>query len=183
MSTLKVNSIIPAGGLPSGANGGIIQTVQTLKTSVFSTTSASFTDITGMSVSITPSSNSNKIMIQVALSYGGLDNMYGAINLLRGSTVVTQGDTGTSNHTECTFGIGGDNENFQYKIASATYTFLDSPATTSSTTYKLQVAAVGSASPPQMVLINAPYQGGYAPENDAYSMRTTSTITAYEVSV
>ena len=181
MSQLKVNSIVPVGGLPSGANGGIIQTVQTVKTDVFTTTSGSFTDLTGMSVSITPSSNSNKIMIQVALSYGGQDNMYGAINLLRGSTIVTQGDTGASNHTECTFSIGGDNSNFQYKIASATYTFLDSPSTTSATTYKLQVAAVGSTS--QMVVINAPYQGGSASENNAYSMRSTSTITAYEVSV
>ena len=46
MSQLKVNSIVPAGGLPSGANGGIIQVVSTTKTDAFSTTSSSFTDIT-----------------------------------------------------------------------------------------------------------------------------------------
>ena len=56
MSQLKVNSIVPAGGLPSGSNGGIIQVKQTLKTDAFSMNSNSFTDVTGMSVVITPSS-------------------------------------------------------------------------------------------------------------------------------
>lgn len=180
MSQLKVNSIVPAGGLPSGSNGGIIQTVQTVKTNVQSTTSSSMIDISGMSVTITPSSNSNKVLIQVALNYGGDSNMYGAINLLRGSTVVTKGDEDFSTQTECTFGIGGDNSNFQYKMASASYCFLDSPATTSATTYKLQMQATGSSS--QRVVINAPYEGGYQQENETYSMRGTSTITAFEVS-
>ena len=183
MSQIKVNSIVPASGLPGGANGGIIQTVQTVKTDVFSSESASFTDITGMSVTITPSSNSNKVMIQVSLSYGGEDNMYGAVNLLRGSTIVTQGNTGTGSNTRASFGLGGDNNNFQYKLVSATYTFLDSPATTSATTYKLQVAAVGSGSPPQYVMINSPYKSVHSTDTNAYIIRGTSTITAYEVSV
>ena len=61
MSQLKVNSIVPVGGLPSGSNGGIIQTVQTVKTNSFSTNSSSMTDITGMSVAITPSDNSTDL--------------------------------------------------------------------------------------------------------------------------
>ena len=73
MSQLKVNSIVPVGGLSSGANGGIIQVVQSVKTDTFSTSSSSFTDITGLSATITPSSNSNKILVildlMVAVSY------------------------------------------------------------------------------------------------------------------
>ena len=34
MSTIKVNSIIPVAGVPTGGGGGIIQTVQTVKTSI-----------------------------------------------------------------------------------------------------------------------------------------------------
>ena len=49
MSQLKVNSIIPAGGLVSGSNGGIIQVVQTVKTDTFSKQSTAFADITGLS--------------------------------------------------------------------------------------------------------------------------------------
>ncbi|BCV08527.1 MAG: hypothetical protein CM15mL8_070 [Caudoviricetes sp.] len=55
MSQLKVNSIVPVGGLPSGASGGIIQVVQTVKTDTMSTsgTGGSYQDITGLSVTIT----------------------------------------------------------------------------------------------------------------------------------
>ena len=180
MSTLKVNSIIPVAGVPTGGGGGIIQMKQTVKTNSFSTNSSSMTDITGMSVAITPTSTSSKVLILVSLNYGGDSNMYAAINLLRGSTIVTKGDEDFNNQTECTFGIGGDNSNFQYKMASASYCFLDSPATTSATTYKLQIQATGSSS--QYVLINGPYQGAYQQENEVYSMRGTSTITAMEVS-
>ena len=57
MSQLKVNSIVPVGGLPSGANGGIIQVVQSVKTDTASH-SVSVGGISGdvMSATITPSS-------------------------------------------------------------------------------------------------------------------------------
>ena len=64
MSQIKVDSIIPRGGLPSGASGGIIQMVQTVKTASFSkVNTASFSEITGLTVTITPQSASNKILI------------------------------------------------------------------------------------------------------------------------
>ena len=70
MSQLKVNSIVPVGGLPSGADGGIIQTVQTVKSDVTSqsgSSSGTFFDISGMSATITPSSNSNKVLVTYKL--------------------------------------------------------------------------------------------------------------------
>ena len=65
MSQLKVNSIVPVGGLSGSANGGIIQVVSVAKTDTFTTTAAisSPAAITGMACTITPSSNSNKILI------------------------------------------------------------------------------------------------------------------------
>ena len=64
MSQLKVNSIVPVGGLPAGATGGgIIQIVKSEKTDVVSSTTLnSFTDLTGANVTITPSSNSNNCL-------------------------------------------------------------------------------------------------------------------------
>ena len=196
----NVISGVAVGGLPDGivdtdmlaANavtavkaspglGKILQVVQTVKTNAFSSNSSTLHDITGLSVAITPSSSSNKVLINVALSYGGQNNMYAGINLLRGSTIVAQGDANVSNHRLCTFGIGGDNNNFDYKVASATYTYLDSPSTTSATTYKLQGQAVGTASPVQYYLLNSPYQGGQVNNNATYVINTTSTITAMEV--
>ena len=65
MSQLKVNSIVPAGGLPSGASGGIIQVVSTTRTDTFSESGIDEGEHSGaaISVTITPSSNSSKILI------------------------------------------------------------------------------------------------------------------------
>ena len=184
MSELRTNRIVPRDGLVSGTynGGGIIQVKQTVKTDVFSSNSSSFHDITGMSVSITPTRSDSKVLIQVSLSYGGQDNMYAGINLVRGSTTVIRGVAGSGSNTRASFGIGGDNNNFQYKLVSATFTYLDSPATTNATTYKLQGIATGSSSPTQYYLINSPYKSVLSSDTNSYIIRGTSTITAMEVS-
>ena len=95
MSQLKVNSIIPVAGVPTGGGGGIIQIVQTTKTDTFTSTSTSFTDITGMSVSITPTSTSSKILISAEINYGG-NNFNFFCNLLRGSTILNAPSSGNN---------------------------------------------------------------------------------------
>ena len=87
MSQLKVNSIVPVGGLTSGANGGIIQVVQTAKTDTASTTSNSLSDL--MTATITPSSNSNKILLLCDLKLGASSNSPDPqINFYRNSILV-----------------------------------------------------------------------------------------------
>ena len=144
MSQLKVNSIVPVGGLPSGANGGIIQTVQTVKSDVTSqsgSSSSTFYDIAGMSATITPSSSSNKIMAVVSCVLGasttGRNNL---LRLVRGSTVISAGTSGSQVNGYCFWRIT-NNSCFAY---SNTHQFLDSPATTSATTYKVQRSIEGS---------------------------------------
>ena len=150
MSQLKVNSIVPVGGLPSGSNGGIIQTVQVVHTATVSTTGITYVD-TGLSASITPSSNSNKILVFVCQGYfisRSTDQARGGFRLLRGSTVLEQGpnaDSGTEpNGLGHSTNLGGVVQFAgRYNLS-----FLDSPATTSATTYKTQFAnAQSSASP------------------------------------
>ena len=66
MSQLKVNSIIPVSGVPTGGGGGIIQIKQTFKTdgtSQSGNSSSTYYDISGMSVTITPTSSSSKIIV------------------------------------------------------------------------------------------------------------------------
>ena len=125
MSELRTNRIVPRDGLPSGASGGIIQMVQSIKTDTFATTSTSFVDV-GLSASITPTSSSNKVLVRAVVCAGngqsGSDNK---IRVLRGSTVITTNDCFVRNASI------SETETYVIEI-------LDSPSTTSATTYKVQ---------------------------------------------
>ena len=123
-----------------GRAGNIIQVAQTVKTDVFTTTSQSFTDITGLSGTITPTSSSNKILISYTLSVSG--NGYPMFKLLRGSTDIFVGDA-ASNRVQCLFGgyVGGLHAGLTLPVSG---NFLDSPSTTSATTYKFQTGIIHS---------------------------------------
>ena len=142
MSQLRTNSIVPVGGIPAGASGGgIIQCVSTTKTDAFTSTSSSFVDITGMSVSITPRSTSNKIYIIVSVHLSGetWDGGQMFINLVRNSTNISQGGSGSSvNATGMYNGWANNTGNTYGNIGPVSINFIDSPSTTSGTTYKIQ---------------------------------------------
>lgn len=117
----------------AGITGGI-QTVT--KTDSFSTTSTSFVDVTGLSVSITPTSTASRILVLFNISMSGSTTNDKYANLVRGSTAIAQSTSGTSANS--TF--------YGYTSSTAVLnswagTFIDSPASTSSTTYKFQVRA------------------------------------------
>ena len=175
MSQIKVNSIVPVGGLPSGASGGIIQTVQTVKTDVFSSTNGrTFTDVTGLTVTITPSSNSSKILIIPALQLTSRSGQRHGYRLVRGSTVIGVADA-ADDRIQYTQQEG--NVTTDANIASHTFLLLDSPATTSATTYKVQIRneSTSSAYP---IYINRSHDDS----NNATYGRSASSITAFEVS-
>mgnify|MGYP003133064717 CR=1 FL=1 len=139
MSQLKVNSIVPAGGLPSGANGGIIQVVSATKTDTFTTTAAisSPAAVTGLACTITPSSNSNKILIITNIGMATTTNDdYGVrFHLYRGGSQITgaQGDT-SGNNVRVAFSVRTSKDT---RFSAPSMMYLDSPATTSATTYQL----------------------------------------------
>ena len=137
-SELRVDKIIPTAGVPTGGGGSIIQTVQTVKSDGFTTTSQPFTDITGLSATITPKFNTSKILIFYTLSISS--NGFPMFKLLRGSTDIFVGDA-SSNRVRCFFGgyTGGLHPGLTLPV---TGNFLDSPSTTSATTYKFQTGVV-----------------------------------------
>mgnify|MGYP003139964496 CR=1 FL=1 len=137
MSQLKVNSIVPVGGLPSGATGGgIIQCVQTVRTDVQSTSSMTFVDL--LTLSITPSQNSSKILLMYKVPMSAAVNGYsGMVRLVRGSTAIYIGDSYTSN-TRASSQAVSTTSNGDYRQYELVGQFIDSPATTSATTYKVQ---------------------------------------------
>ena len=67
-SQLRVDKILPVDGAPTNGGGGIIQVKSVVKTDLFNTNSSSFTDITGLSVSITPKFSTSKILFQFHLA-------------------------------------------------------------------------------------------------------------------
>ena len=177
MSQLKVNSIVPVGGLPSGASGGgVIQTVSVFKGDTFSTSSTSLTDITGFSLTITPSQNSSKILLLSTCGWSNSTNTdaVSRFQLVRviGGTAENIANPDTSTSYGGTATNSNPNTNTGYSQQRWHYTFLDSPATTSPVTYKWQTSVFGSGT---TLWINRRYL------NSSDDMQTTATITALEI--
>lgn len=162
---LTGSSAIVASQLPAGS---VLQVVQTTKNDTTSTTSGSYVDITGMSVSITPSSASNKVLVMFSVTLGNSSTgRNDCVQLVRNSTAIAIGTGAAVVNTTSYFR--------QDSIAIMTpgsMTFLDSPATTSATTYKLQWLTESGGS---TVYLNR--RG-----NDTNYI-TFSTITAMEIKV
>jgi hypothetical protein len=121
-----------------GSGQTVIQVVNSVLTSSFSTTSTSYVN-TGLSASITPQSTTSKILVLVSLNGLGQSAGYiGVFNLLRnGSTVVNNTGGGETQTFAGWVGAGGINNNRM--MDSATISYLDSPSSTSSLTYSVQM--------------------------------------------
>ena len=162
--------------------GVVLQVVQTVKTdSMASTASAVWSDVPGQggsgtfSASITPKSTTNKILIIVDMKGAGYtDASIMRSRLLRNGTAIYVGDA-SSNRPQSMgqFYIAGGGGG--YYIAQLGGTFLDSPATTSAVTYKMQFGADGTT---QTVYINRT-QGDRDAAN--YDSRVPASITLMEV--
>ena len=133
-SELRVDKIVPVDGVPTGGGGGIIQIVQTVKQDQFTTSSTSYVDVTGMSATITPKFSTSKIlvMLMTTVQQNGSRTRFDIHNStsggrISGSTNGMQGAEGTSVNLPCHM------------------SFLHSPATTSATTYKLQMLNTGGS--------------------------------------
>jgi len=153
--------------------GKILQVVSTTKTDTFTTTSNTFTDVTGLSVDITPSSTSSKILVTVNVTGSGRANQSRApVRLLRDSTLIGNAtDVGSRNAAfGVLYSISDDNG-----ISTANIQFLDSPNTTNSVTYKVQIANKNGNS--NTIVVNRSYNDSNASTGHRYS----SSITAEEV--
>ena len=133
-------------GLTTGSityPGAILQVVQTVKTDTFSVTGGTLTDVTGFAATITPSSTSNKVLVLVDVKVGSSVDYGISQRITRNGTAIYIGDTAgnrprLSNWT--TLYAAGPGYNMSSQIIS----YLDSPASTSALTYKLQLASYGS---------------------------------------
>ena len=170
---------VTAGKLASGVGGKILQVKHTTKTSFFSTSTTGGTDVTGVSVTITPSSSSNKILVSCFGEYGNINNdsfasLYIA-RVLDGSTDtgISVGDTRGST-TRATMNAtlrsgGGLSHNVSRSFGCQ---FLDSPNTTNAVIYKLGINVIQGA--PACI-------GGTSSDGYANFASVPTYITAMEV--
>ena len=139
-------------GFPAGS---VIQVVQAIYSTLVTSSSTSFVD-SGLSASITPTSASSKILIllnPVIGVYRQNNTVHGAFNLVRGSTQINSIGAPSINGA---VGSGG----FLVIDAPGSMVYLDSPATTSSTTYKMQMRVSTSADTGAVRLNNYPTAAG-----------------------
>lgn len=149
--------------LPS--SGKVLQVVQGTTTTQTSTSSTSFVDTT-LSASITPSSASNKVLALVSgpLYCGNTGyNTYAIPRLVRDSTALLDVNHMTDNQAGTGVGVSAS--------SSLNICYLDSPATTSSTTYKLQLR-LGQTS--YSAVTRFPFNAGF-------STNYTATIILMEI--
>ena len=154
--------------------GKILQVVQsTPNADVESTTSTTYGDIPDLTATITPSSTSSKILILTDLSLSASHAAY--IRLFRGTTEIGSGNAASGRETLLyqVYSGAGSNGPFYYGFANPSKVVLDSPATTSPTTYKYQWRTNAGT-----LYLNRTYQ-----DSGNYIGRTASNITLLEVSV
>lgn len=155
------------------ALGKILQIVAVNKNDTFSVSSQTWTDITGLSATITPSSTSSRILILASVAIGQSSD-FAYIRLLRGATVIDVGDP-ASTRVQVTGGSIYPNTTPSYILTQVPVTFVDSPSTTSAVTYKFQLR-IGSA--------GTAYINRTASDRDEvnYEWRTPSNIILAEIS-
>ena len=152
--------------------GTVLQVVSTTKTDTFSTTSTSFTDVTGLSASITPTSSSSKIFVIVNVALGA-GNIQTSARLMRDATAISIGDTASNRVRASSVNVGNTTANSTSGMPLSTaINYLDSPASTSSITYKIQI----------QVSSGTGYVNRADDDQDAtFRARTASTITVMEI--
>jgi hypothetical protein len=155
-------------------NGQVpVQVIQTVKTDTFTTTSSSYIDVTGLSVTITPTSASNRILVLYSSTMGTISGQYScAMRLVRNSTAIYIGDAAGSRTLASSFSWSDLGNALSTDPVNGI--FLDSPATTSATTYKLQVLS-GYA---ETVYINR----NQSDSDSSVMSRVPSQITVMEIS-
>ena len=116
----------------------ILQVASVFKADAFSFTSTSYIDVTGLSVSITPREATSQIICMGQINTGTSAAEYVTVQLVRGSTAIGNGTGGTTYNA-----ISSNAFQSNTGMWTTPIMFVDSPATTSATTYKLQVKTSG----------------------------------------
>ena len=143
-SELRVDKIIPTGGVPATGGGGVVQLVHGTKTGEVTITTTTFQD-TGVTATITPKFDTSKILVIIDQPYHmSRDNNVasGGFKIFRnGTAIATPNGTGSSDGTSpyaCSYSVTG--ASYVGIIDRWSFMILDEPASTSALVYKVQMA-------------------------------------------
>ena len=174
LNSSSISGLAAVGGLSSPQTGSVIQVVSTTKTDVFSmSSSGTATAITGLSVTITPTSATSNVFVFGQVTGSMASTTYGwHIVLYKNGSVIT-GATGDSGNSQPR-ATSGMFHNYAYGSETIPFTYFDSPATTSATTYQIYTFQ----EPGSTFYINRP---GNVTYTDGRSANYISTITVMEI--
>ena len=183
---IYTSSLRPGTGIPSGKHGGIIQVESAKKTDTFIVSQNSFTDVTGLSVTITPHSSSSKILVSVNLNICGV-YFASYARIIRARTgqndVSLFEGTGAGSRPTAAFCVTGDNgiQDSHGQIFFVHRQFIDEPGTDQQLTYKIQASGRpdggGNASNSSRINYSVPDRN-----TNSYDARQASEIMVMEVS-
>ena len=159
--------------LTTGSAGAIVQVQQTVVRSRIVFTSSEADAIT---CDITPTSTSNKILAQWDLIWGRGQDDYGAFWLYQGNYITgAQGSDGTGNMVNATGQISnrGNNASDVYFQQASSGRYLDSPASTSTLTYKIRARCTYGTN----IVLNSSYNQN----NNSHNIHGISSLTLMEV--
>ena len=173
--------------ISTGKIGQVVQAVKKDTTTDISAINSGSDDepsymtmIGGLQPSITPVATSSKILIMYDVAITG-NFRYHGISLWRGSTLITDAigdEQGTKARVTKSYAGNDDATNHiytgPYNVAGS---FLDSPNTTSSTTYKIGAGVHNTSGSSPLTKVNQTFSD----DNNYYSPRTISTVTLMEV--
>jgi hypothetical protein len=171
--SLGGTNVFTSGKLVTAAQpvGTVLQVVSTTLTTGFSASvNNSFSAVTGLTAIITPTSSASKIMVLVTMTVGS-DTNYLNAQLTKGGTAISGAIATTAGNRS--LGTSAAWPAASYGTYDMTLSYLDSPATTSATTYGVQIGNNAAAT----VCVNQ----SQADDNIAGRTRGTSTITVMEI--
>lgn len=145
--------------------GRVLQVASATRNTIFSTTSSTYVDVTGVSVTITPRSATSKVLVTVNTVGSASNNSVGlGLGVYRNSTLIGTNPNGQFSlvHYPAATGVS----------SGLSFQYLDAPATVASTTYKLSLASLTAGTNVGI--------GGYL-ANAAAGVSTITTITVMEV--
>ena len=174
MSELRTNRIVPRDGLVSGTGigGGIIQVKSTTKTDTFTATGNDYNDVTGLSVSITPTRSDSKILVMTTVNAGANTSNFMYMQIVRDSTAIFRGDAASNRPRRSGMYYNASNTGRNNTIS---ITHMDAPSTTSATTYIIQIECATSGN----AYVNRSHRDT---DGSGYDARLASSITVMEIS-